>query len=462
MKHTAPITTYFLTLSTLSLTLILNTGCNGSGNESTFGSIAIPSPAPALPGTSNGLLSDLDYFYVGVDTTEDAIAHVHSTAGFSSNCGVSKDSTTNEDITCIVEVPEADLYAKTLELKYNVPAGMCRYLVRQPYWFYNYEVGVGPKNINISIINSVDADGVITTTDYNCTIDGVPDAECDGWDPINGHTTVTEAVLKSREPSGVEFKCIYDNSASDGANCCFGSYRITSSIKTGIQDPVIDNISGEWGGDYSSCIGGPGKTDWSHYSKDGTPAWEVVFAKHGITEHQNVTAPIELKIGSNIHSANYYGGTIASPVVHDHDGFHSNRSSPVPFFVDPIDDRDGDIKDYYDNYTLLLPAQDSFEFQCLDEAFEIQHRIRVYVRDWDTYPDYLTYISSEGATVNPDRSTDDEPTPSYCEAIPYAGYSCNDFHDIDDYLKVRLNLANYDTTVGNIINRGTYFPSLGY
>lgn len=449
MKYTAPITTYFLTLSTLLLILILNTGCNGSGNESTFGSIAIPSPTPALPGTSNGLLSDLDYFYVGVDTTEDAIAHVHSTTGFSSNCGVSKDSTTNEDITCIVEVPEADLYAKTLELKYNVPAGMCRYLRRGVYWFYNDEVGVGPSNININIVNAVDGSGNITTSTYTCTVDGVADVGCLGT--AGG---IAEAVVESRNPSGVDYRCIYDNSGSGNPNCCFGSYTISTTITTGIETPVNTVMEGEWGGSYSSCIGGPGRTDWTYYTKEGRPVWELVFAKHGVTEHQNVTAPIESQIATSIHTSNYYGGTTASPVDHTHTGFIDNvTTSTSPYFIEPIDDRNG---------TPIPSTQESYEFQCLDEAFEIQHRIRVYVRDWDTYPDYLTYISSEGATVNPDRSTNDEPTPSYCEAIPYAGYKCNDFHDIDDFLKVDLNLTNYNTAPGNITNRGTYFPSLGY
>lgn len=457
MKNTATQTTYFFTVSSLCIALFFILGCNGTGNESTFGSIAIPSPAPALPGTSNGLLSDLDYFYVGIDTTKDAIAHVHSDTDFSTPCGINKSSTSHEDITCLIEVPEADLYAKTLEMKFNVPANMCRYLVRRPYWFYNYEIGTGPKDVTIDIYNTYNGADEIISTVYTCTVDGVVFPGCS--------SAASELVFLSHEPTGVTYRCIYDNSNTNGANCCFGNKNVSTFItkdKLGVITTTDDTATSEWGGSFSSCIGGPGKTNWELFTDSGIPAWAVSFAKNGITDHQNVTAPLDLGIRSNIHVANYHDGTASSPVDHTHTGFIDNiTTSTLPYYLDPIDDRNGTTTNEFSE-KLFGSAQDSYEFQCLDEAFEIQHRIRVYVRDWDTYPDYLTFISSEGTTVIPDRSTDDEPSPTYCNSIPYAGYPCNDFHDTDDFLKVYLGLTNYNTTAGNITNRGSYFPRLGY
>ena len=73
---------------------------------------------------------------------------------------------------------------------------MCRYLRRGVYWFYNDEVGVGPSNININIVNAVDGSGNITTSTYTCTVDGVADVGCLGT--AGG---IAEAVVESRNPA---------------------------------------------------------------------------------------------------------------------------------------------------------------------------------------------------------------------------------------------------------------------
>lgn len=444
--------TYVLTIAAV---LILNSGCNGNGVDQSFGSVELPSTAtPVLPGTSTGILDDKQYFYVGVDTTVGAIAHVRSVAGFSTPCAVNKSSTANEDVTCLIDVPEGDLYGKDLELKYNVPAEMCRYLVRTPYWFYNHEVGVGPSTIAATVVNTVNASGDITSSTYNCSFNGgAMDLNCDN----------NPEIISTLAPETQTYRCIYDNTEFELPNCCFGNYTITTTTTTGAAAPITTRTTGKWGGDYSKCIGGPGKTDWSLYTADKRPASEIVFAEKGINKKQIVTAPVNFNptLGgrtSSIHVANSYGTTFGSG-NHTHTGFVDlATTSTQPYFIAPIDDRSG---------TLIGAAQDSYEFQCLDTAFEIKHRIRIYVRDWDTYPDYLAYISSQGSVSIPDRGTVPEPGTN-CAAIPAAGYSCNDSRDIDDLLNINLVeegvLAGpgltYNTTVPTF--RNNYFPRIIY
>lgn len=417
-------------------TTLYKWNCLGAnGGKSVACSLELP-PASVLPGTSNGLMNDAGYFYVGIDTKAGAIAHVHSTTGFSTPCGISKDSLANEDITCIIEMPEGDIYAKNLEIKYNIPNGdMCRYIQAEPYWFYNNEVGEGPSTIAMSVDQTVNASGDVTAATYICSFDGGAPGACDANDDILATLTPTEQTLL----------CRYDQTGVNGPNCCMGEKRITKTVTENGALPITTYEKGTWGGSYTDCIGGPGRTNWSKYYPDGTPARLVTFVdSSGVKGTQVVTAPAQLAkplsgATASIHVASYYGDA----ADHTHTGFvRTTVSSTAPFFIDPIDDRSG---------TLIAPAHPSFEFQCLDAAFEVKHRIRAYVREWDTMPDFLTYVSSSGTVVVPDRGNTGEPGTN-CVGLGLGGY-CNDTWDIDDFLALYLQLPS-DSEIDN-------FPGLG-
>lgn len=431
--------------------------CLGAnGGQSASCELALPPPS-VLPGTSNGIMDDSTYFYVGLDTTDGGIAHVHSTAGFATPCAINKASVANEDITCIMEIPEGDLYGKNTKMLFNIPPGdMCRFTVRAPYWFYNHEVGQAPSSINVSVDNTVNASGDITASTYSCTFDGgAADPGCDN----------NPELVPTLAPFEQSFSCNYDKTAEDGPNCCFGKFTRITTISTNGANPQTSTVKGLWGGSYNTCIGGPGKTNWSLKSKEGIPAWMLEFTQTtGNKGTQEITAGANLADGAgisastaSIHAANYYGDA----ANHTHTGFViSTDITTAPYFINPIDDRSG---------TRIAPTQNSYEFRCLDAAFEIKHRIRVFIREWDTLPDYQTYISSAGATVVPDRGADLEPGVN-CSAIAAIGEGCNDKYDIDDFLKLilplpepdgaGLSVASYDTTTKSL--RKHYFPKIKY
>ncbi len=92
MQLKSTLAVYVLAIGSL---ILLNSGCNGNKTgEASFGSLNITPPPPpvtsAPEGSSNGLESD-DYFYVGVDTTNDAIFHVHKDTDFKESCSIKKD-----------------------------------------------------------------------------------------------------------------------------------------------------------------------------------------------------------------------------------------------------------------------------------------------------------------------------------------------------------------------------------
>lgn len=499
-------TALMILVVTMSSILIFNSGCNGSTpSQANFGSIAVPTsgkcgslntsgdisivsnntcysgtlqdiadstteylwncvganggasaacnltlpPQSVLPGTSNGLMDDSQYFYVGLDTSDGLIAHVHGSTGFAAPCGVDKASLSNEDITCIAEIPEGDLYMKDLSFIVNVPpGGMCRYLTRQPYWFYNYEVGKGPETIDVTADKIVNASGDHTTTNYTCSFDGGAAGACSA-DP-----EITAELTKDSQA----FTCKYDKSEFGEPNCCFGKKTITTTTTTNGANPSTTIDKGTWGGGFATCIGGPGKTNWPAKSSEGVPIYLSTFTEEtGTKERQRVSSPSTLggldTATASIHAANYYGDF----ADHTHTGFiNSADSSTAPYFVAPIDDRSG---------SPIASTQPAYEFQCQDAAFEINHRIRVYVRDWDTMPDYLNYISSAGTVVVPDRGDDAEPGVN-CIAIPAIGYDCNDVYDTDDFLTLILQdlglTAGGFYDVSDVANRPYFFPKIEY
>ena len=144
--------------------------------------------------------------------------------------------------------------------------------------------------------------------------------------------------------------------------------------------------------------------------------------------------------------ANFYE-TTGTP--HAHNGFYSSRVSNQPYAFDPIDDLDG---------TPVLNGNEAFEFECLDGAFDIKHRLRVFIREWNTFSDFLLYQTTSGVTENSDVSGTEGDD---CDYSTIFGGNCNDFRDFKDV----LNSAggSYNTTPGiTPAARASYFPNIDY
>ncbi len=424
--------------------------CKGSaGGKTAACTLPLP-PASVLPGSSNGILTDADYFYIGINSAKGVIGHVHATSGFSDACGISKDTTSNVDLSCIIDMPEGDIYAKDLEIIYNIPPGnMCRYLVRSPQWFYNVETGIGPEKIIVNVTNATNASGDLTNVSTTCKFDtGAVLASCSGDPEIRVEYT----------PTARKFSCIYDHTGEDGPNCCIGNYEVTTNVVTNGGPTVTTIAKSDWGGSYKNCIGGGGRSNWTVSKKIGLPAALVQFTEAtGIKATQTVTAPTNFPsplntLTSSIHTAGYYGGY----ANHTHTGFVDLvTTSTMPFFYAPIDDRSG---------TPMYTGQPSWDFYCYDAGFEIKHRIRVTVKDWDTLPDFQAYIDSKGAVSAPDRGEDLEPSTN-CDGLSL-GSACNDSYDADDFLKLNLVnngvLATPTYVMAPLSIRKEYFPAIRY
>ncbi|MGZ3726091.1 MAG: hypothetical protein ACXWQQ_09820 [Pseudobdellovibrio sp.] len=478
----------------LSLLLICGvwlgfTSCNGTTADlSTLVPPTPPAstdPTPANPPGGADVVDGVDYgiggdddFYVGISSQTTPVAHVRTTAGFHSKCAVSSTSVTNQDLTCIVDIPEGDLVQRGIAFKWQAPAGLCKYMTGTPYWFFNQEVGVGPVKIEIMAEKDVDKKTTGTTSSVSMTcliqndIDEVPTL-----DPGCNSVSSTVELNLSQDPGTgvVAANCVYDHSGEAGkANCCMGQYDIKETLLTVTTDEtsgttvtpvtttVRDDKNQKWGGELSKCIGGPGRTDWPTFDSTGRPNYQVIDTIDG-AKGTIAVASIVKKADTHLygdfsvlHAANYY-----QSLGHTHTGFYTTSSTALPYFIDPIDDRSGtNLRDVGG-----FVGQPSYVFQCRDAGFEILHRISVYVRQWDTYPDFKSYIQSEGVSGTADRGTDLTSTTN-CEAA-ISGYYCNTWYEIDDMLNPVFNVggsngAPLNITPANVKNREYYFPGISY
>ena len=168
-----------------------------------------------------------------------------------------------KDIYCIMDVMEDEFDILDLVLIYNIPDGMCHHVKTYIPWHFNQEIGNGPQTIYRCPVPSGTADenGSCETEErYFLSVSDCP--------------TLNEGNCRSGGGTGrngregiQEFCAAYDKSNQTGkGNCCFGEYVVLD-----INDGNAEVENGEWGGDFKTCIGGPGRTSWEHFNEDGVP-----------------------------------------------------------------------------------------------------------------------------------------------------------------------------------------------
>lgn len=442
----------------LSFVGLFFTSCGGS--QSTLSSTASGTATGGNTGQSSGTQTIEDEeknatipagyssseLFVTVPDSIDYTNFSSINGAFAQKCDFTSSALIN-DITCTVQAGELALFHQGLKLQYNVPADKCDYIGTKPYWYFNSEIGYGPTDVIVNVAKN--SSGTVTST--SCSVDGSAFASC------------TPASATSNAWNDVDFdiaedvsvKCLYDTSDEDGGvNCCLGKYRLRTNISTPDGLTQTDERGKSWGGSPGSCIGGAGKTDWDLKTADGVPIYEIEKMTPGVarTKIIRVKGPIDsLGVATNIPVANYY-----THGIHRHTGYGAVSGtifSDYPYFVDPISDRSG---------SLIPPGSPHYQFDCLDEAFEVNFRVRMMVQEWDAMAALSTYITTgvSGNSVysgGADNGTADEPgtAPTACPGI--SGDECNQALDVDDFVR---NLTSY--TNGSPSRRRSYFPANSY
>jgi hypothetical protein len=372
-------------VSTFACALLV--GCGGGDKASNNFT-----PLPSTGGGGNTTVGDTTGFYVSVKDNDDINLEtkIHKFNDFSASCSVPSTTTTGQDISCLLNVKEADLFIAGLTMQVNFPSTMCRYLVTYPYWYYKDEPGIGPAVLAIDY----DTDQKIINS---CTIDGVAGT----LNPAKTVCTGTEGYFTNTG----SFTCEY-------GDCCMGTGVVTKTITASSLTTTNAPETLEYGGKFGNCASGAGLLNWKLDSTYGLPR-AVVTNSTDVKSEYKIAAAISNDKSKNLVGANMYAWTDYVA------GTHATATVPMAMSYDT--DLSG---------SAINEPNPAYQFYCMDENFETKHRINVYVNEWDTKSAFETYILAGSTSVSPNSApTDTEGVNCFSEGV--LGGDCDDFWDWD-------------------------------
>ena len=415
----------------------------GTNNRSRQYSIVSPGEISQIP-------TD-DFFYVNIKSAHytgegfdplDFLLYAKE-EGPGTDCKVqfTDDNSSTEDLFCMFEVAEGDLYLHNIHLEYNVPPGMCNYLSFMVHWHYNYESGDGPPYVAQIPSDERDDNGnqileytgckvkpkQVVNTPGRCSHSNCrTQLECEiaSFNCHSPETTAgvwTEATYRSqcprdqkvgREGDNHSEVCGYILTEDDKTiNCCLGEYTLYEG----------GNEKGEshkWGGDIKDCIGGLGRINWDSFDDYGFPIPLVTP-----TGSKGLIKPYELDP-----LIDKIKGLVSFPLANFYEGIgEDDETTPPDFrntsaFVIP----EGEITNKK-SYPYLT-------WSCLDQNYEVRHQINLIIREWNTQEEFTRFKESEGSRGDSDTGGTEGSECDYYEksALPRFG-DCNDLDDLDDF-----------------------------
>ena len=359
---------------------------------------------PPEDGTANIPTGDFFFiniksaFYTGGKGSFDPLDYVlyAMDEGPGTACKISvNEKSATEDLYCMLEISEGDLWYHEINLEYNVPPGMCSYLAFMPHWHYNQPTGQGQ--------------GVV----FECEIQ-VPDGSDDQGRP----KFKTEKRFSLNDPrpgkdcpqpykEDAKKLCVYNQSGEDSelANCCYGKYTIIGG----------EGSRGDWGGDIKQCVGGFARLNWNTFDKDGFPG--VLVTQTG---SKGLNEEYKLK-----------------PLI---DGVESSQrvSFPAANYISGMEDKDLENKPsfYWDNTTKNRKTFEDAPFTtwaCLDQNKEVLHTIKLIIREWNTQEEFIRFKESKGRRGDPDIVGAEGSECDYYENNTLLFGDCDDLRDADTF-----------------------------
>lgn len=420
-SSTSPMTTNkTILISFLFLCAMTGLGC--SKKKSSFSDLSSGNGEADTPPSAT-------YLYLHHESTKGALRYTHTTVAsgdWTEKCKVDLDAVdpVDRDIMCMTESTELDLMSLGMSLKYNVPAHTkCPYAITMMPFFFQYEP---PRNDTVHLepafvyVEDDKVAGSYTVTGY--------------YDDPLGATPTANPYLTAKKGG---YACGFDYSESDGPNCCEGEYseitKVTALDGTGTPKDTFTTRLLKWTGDRSNCLEGPAIQNQPKATKNSKwPAINVWRMSEQVdqgslmqTKKRGMLSPIEVlsdfksKAETATGSENFgkfkldkLMGTYATTrFLATH---YSNATAPLAF---------SDILDYspFASYYAAYGDPRYFTLLCADNAFEIHARIRLSIREWNTYEALL-------AAAEPGSDEDDNSDPE----TDYPEFGNNDWLDWED------------------------------
>ncbi len=412
----------------------------------------------------------------GFDLLDYEMYELKSGPGY--DCKISKnEESSTEDMYCMFDILEGDLFLHDLVFEYNTPPGMCDYLSFQTHWHYNQPSGKGPTEVfTRTKFEMVSRYCPSDFTDGNACTDACKESQEDGLSFVSclkesgveyiigpnrkikfcaddseaqaynlcSHNDYSDCVDEEEEGKQKRVPCFYGkgtdrivrssvkehlcefNDAPDNENCCVGEYKIYNRANAGEKKPS----EGSWGGDLRKCIGGLGRVSWDNYTKDGLPAILIRRTLDGLRDTYRIPAIIKvldrkekingLKTEKNSFvTANYWEGV--------------TDNSESPSFYESVSEKG--TPDFHERIGDGYPY---ITFSCEDRAEEVKHRIHLIIREWNSVEEFMDFKDSQGDNGDPDvvgaSGSDCDYYEDDNDNVRAGESKCNDMDDVDDWM----------------------------
>lgn len=290
-----------------------------------------------------GTAVDPLFMEISLGTPTGTTANIHEDGeDWGSGCRISVDDDPT-DIRCIVEGIELGLYSfnGTFKLNYNIPEGLCKFTRVTPYAFYQRLAGTGPTSFTV------------TTTDDVPVLSAVVNANAD--------------ITVQLDADGTPICTTNYVNLDTPVNCCEGEYTVTARvIDTAAPSDTTTVQYSEWGGGIANCLVGPAMAS-QELSTSGYPRPTLINMEGiGLNRDYEIDPPISQEHSTNLYIANYFDISASF----DADGEFIWATAPTAI--------EGEEVRGYPFY----------QFDCLDEADDFIHRIRVLIRSWSSEAQY--------------------------------------------------------------------------
>ena len=354
--------------------------------------------------------------------------------GPGTDCKIPVEEESTDDLYCIMDIMEGDLWYHSLVLEYNVPEGMCDFLDFEVPWHFNQKVGNGPSDVHqcddylISCELEDEEYTAETETQYclgGCT-SGTCGSEsvtrsCDGegyypQDEIQGFCR-----LRDQGASGTSGLDLSDLELS---NCCFGEYELYAG------DTVTH---GNWGGNLRECIGGLGRISWNSYNKEGKPISLIENTKQdGLIREYKIPSIFSVYDGHrNTNVVKKDPAFVTANYWTDVEDKNFEGNAPRFYRAPMATQLPSSVLEVYD----ITTGYPYLTWSCLNKAREIKHRIHVAIREWNTQGEFNTFVENKGGRGDPDLEGAEGSICEYYEAGEaniLKDTDCNDVWDVDD------------------------------
>ncbi len=330
-----------------------------------------------------------------------ALRYTHkavTTGGWPEKCELDLNATdpADRDIMCMTETTELDLMALGLTLEYNVPTHVkCPYVVTMSPYFFQFEApkndsgGASPSaypHLPPAYVEVVDDQRTSGGTGFNAV----------GYysvaDSVTNPTPTRNPYLKGGKSSGT-YLCGFDYSdAEGGPNCCSGRFIERRTTITDSSSTTTYSTQ-EWPGHPSNCLGGIGlELNPNIGGKSRWPSPIIWRMQDQVDQSINPSvkkgfqSPIDLLKSASPRlmaeegkeTKNFGAFEISKRLP----TFGTTRSVAT-YFTGTTPRAFSDILDYYTSSSFKDPRY--FTVICVDYAEEVTARIRLRIREWNTY-----------------------------------------------------------------------------